>query len=146
MSRPQPASRAAYRAFLRLPTRWRDNDAYGHMNNAVFYEYVDTAVNAWIVRSGTLDIPHGPVIGLAVASDCRFHSGLGFPDPVDAGLRVARIGGSSVRYEVGLFRGDADIAAAEAGFVHVYVDSTTRRPVDLPPGFRAALSGLTDHH
>lgn len=142
MSRPAPARRDAYREFQRLPTRWRDNDVYGHMNNAVFYEYVDTAVNAWIVRSGTLDVPGGAVIGLVVASDCAFHAALGFPDPVDAGLRVAKIGRSSVRYEVGLFRGDADEAAAQAGFTHVYVDAATRRPVALPKAFAQALEGL----
>jgi len=142
MTKAAPATRDAYRVFDRLPTRWRDNDAYGHMNNAVFYEYLDTAVNAWIIRTDTLVIPHGPVIGLVVASDCIFHAALGFPDPVDAGLRVAKLGRSSVRYEVGLFRGDADTAAAEAGFTHVYVDAQTRRPVPLPADFNAALQQL----
>ncbi|WP_185802641.1 acyl-CoA thioesterase [Pontivivens nitratireducens] len=142
MTKAAPLTRDAYRVFQRLPTRWRDNDAYGHMNNAVFYEYVDTAVNAWIIRSETLIVPHGPVIGLVVASECRFHAALGFPDPVDAGLRVARIGRSSVRYEVGLFRGDATDAAAEAGFTHVYVDAQTRRPVPLPKDFTTALQTL----
>lgn len=142
MSRSAPETREAYREFTRLPTRWRDNDTYGHMNNAVFYEFVDTAVNAWIARSGSLEIPHGPIIGLVVASECIFHAALGFPDPVDAGLRVATIGSSSVRYEVGLFRGASDLAAAQAGFTHVYVDAQTRRPVVLPDTFRRALGSL----
>ena len=145
MNRPAPARRADYREFIHLPTRWRDNDVYGHMNNAVYYEYVDSAVNSWILRTGSLDIPHGPVIGLVVASDCVFHSALGFPDPVEAGLRVGHVGRSSVRYDVGLFGGVDDRAAAEAGFTHVYVDAITRRPVPLPEPFRAALEALIVH-
>ncbi|SOH95044.1 acyl-CoA thioester hydrolase [Monaibacterium marinum] len=144
MSRPAPATRDAYRVFDRLPTRWRDNDVYGHMNNAVFYEFVDTAVNNWIIASKTLIIPNGPVIGLVVSSDCKFNASLGYPDPVDAGIRVATVGRSSVRYEVGLFRGDAPAAAAEAGFTHVYVDAQSRRPVPLPVEFATALRGLAN--
>ncbi|WP_316015278.1 thioesterase family protein [Roseobacter sp. HKCCA0434] len=142
MTRPAPAPRSAYRHFVSLPTRWRDNDVYGHMNNAVFYEYVDTAVNGWIIGTGALPVPDGDVIGLVVASSCSFHASLGFPDPVDAGLRADRIGRSSVTFGVGLFRGPAPQAAAEASFTHVYVDAATRRPVDLPPAFREALEGL----
>ncbi|RED12304.1 acyl-CoA thioesterase [Pontivivens insulae] len=139
MPRTPPASRDAYRHFTRFETRWRDNDVYGHMNNAVFYEYVDSAVNGWIVGSGTLDVPKGAVVGLVVASACVFHASLGFPDPVDAGVRVDHIGSSSVRYAVGLFRGDSALAAADALFTHVYVDAQTHRPVPLPEAFRRAL-------
>lgn len=142
MTRPAPATRAAYRHFVTMATRWRDNDVYAHMNNAVFYEYVDSVVNGWIVGTGTLEIPHGPVVGLVVQSDCIFHASLGFPTPVTGGLRVGKVGRSSVRYEVGLFDGAADSASAEAGFTHVYVDSTTRRPVELPDPFRAAVESL----
>ncbi|NNU81421.1 acyl-CoA thioesterase [Halovulum dunhuangense] len=141
MPRPRK-TRTDYAHFARHTTRWRDNDVYGHMNNAVFYELVDAAVNDWIIGSGELDIPHGPVVGLVVESACVFHESLGWPDPVDAGLRVARIGNSSVQYEVGLFRGGADHAAAEARFVHVYVDRDSRRPVSLPDPFRSALARL----
>ena len=136
------ATRKDYVRFQRFTTRWRDNDVYAHMNNVVFYEYVDTAVNAWILESGALRIPDGPVVGLVAETRCVFRAPLGFPDPVDCGLRVAHIGNSSVRYELGLFRGDADVAAAEAMFVHVYVDAQSHRPVPLPGDFRAALETL----
>ncbi|WP_232823139.1 acyl-CoA thioesterase [Oceanibium sediminis] len=125
-----------------MTTRWRDNDVYGHMNNAVYYEYVDACVNGWIIASGALEVPHGPVIGLVVETGCVFHAALGFPAPLDAGLAVAHVGTSSVRYQVGLFAPDAPTPAAEAHFVHVYVDSGTRRPVPLPADFRAALGRL----
>ncbi|MEL6598092.1 MAG: thioesterase family protein [Pseudomonadota bacterium] len=137
-----PPQRAAYVHFTTMTTRWRDNDVYAHMNNAVFYEYVDSAVNGWILADGGLDVPNGPVVGLVVASSCEFHASLGFPDPVIAGLRVGHLGRSSVRYEVGLFRGAEETAAAQAAFTHVYVDSATRRPVALPDHFRTALTGL----
>ena len=122
-------------------TRWRDMDVYGHLNNAVYYEYVDASVNAWLIETGALDVPHGPVIGLVVESSCRFHASLDYPGAVETGLAVARIGTSSVVYEVGLFAPGQDEAAAEARFVHVYVDRTTRRPVPLPDPFRRALCG-----
>jgi acyl-CoA thioester hydrolase len=142
MAEPR-TDRADYPWFLQITPRWRDNDMYGHVNNAVFYEYVDTAVNSWITEQAGLDVPGGPVVGLAVESGCSFFGPLAFPDPVAAGLRVARIGNSSVRYEVGLFRGDADLPAAEAFFVHVYVDRETRRPVKLPEEFRSALGAIS---
>ena len=137
-----PARRKDFVHFRRLQTRWRDNDVYGHMNNAVFYEYIDTAVNHWIVETGALPVPSGGVVGLVVETRCVFHAALGFPDPVDCGLRVAHIGTSAVRYELGLFRGDATQAAAEAHFVHVYVDAATHRPAPVPEAFRAALETL----
>lgn len=136
------ATRKDYAVFQEMATRWRDNDVYGHMNNAVFYEYVDTAVNHWLVTSGALDVPHGDRVGLVVASSCQFHASLGFPDPVVAGLRAAKIGNSSVTYEVALFRGQADEAAAVASFTHVYVDKATHRPKPLEDKFRAALQAL----
>ena len=138
----KPATRKDFKHLREFTTRWRDNDVYAHINNVVFYEYVDTAVNRWILESGALQIPDGPVVGLVVETKCNFHSPLAFPDPVTCGLRVAYIGTSSVRYELGLFRGDSDIAAAEAHFVHVYVDAETHRPVALPEEFRAALEGI----
>jgi acyl-CoA thioester hydrolase len=141
MTRPR-TSRADYALFESFTTRWRDNDVYAHMNNAVYYEYVDSVVNGWLIRSGALDVPDGPVIGLVVETGCVFHASLGFPGRVEAGLRVGRIGTSSVTYEIGLFAEGADFAAAEAHFTHVCVDRETRRPAPLPKGLRDALEGL----
>ena len=141
-SRPEPEQRTAYRYFRRIPTRWMDNDVYGHVNNVVYYSYFDTVVNAFLVHEGGLDIESGPVIGLCVESHCRYLASVAFPDVLDAGLRVARIGRSSVRYEVGIFRAGEKTAAAQGHFVHVFVDRATRRPVDLPDRMRAALTRL----
>jgi len=142
MSRPEPEQRTAYHYFRRVPTRWMDNDVYGHVNNVVYYSYFDTVVNAFLVHEGGLNIESGPVIGLCVESQCRYLSSVSFPDVLDAGLRVARIGRSSVRYEVGIFRAGHAEAAAQGHFVHVFVERLTRRPVDLPERMRAALIKL----
>jgi acyl-CoA thioester hydrolase len=142
MARPVPEQRTAYRYFRRVPTRWMDNDVYGHVNNVVYYSYFDTVVNAFLVNEGGLDIASGSTIGLCVESQCRYHASVSFPDVLDAGLRVARIGRSSVRYEVGIFRRGEEMAAAQGHFVHVFVDRVTRRPVDLPERMRAALTRL----
>ena len=142
MARTVPEQRAAYHYFRRVPTRWMDNDVYGHVNNVVYYSYFDTVVNAFLVHEGGLDVESGSVIGLCVESQCRYHAPVSFPDVLDAGLRVAKIGRSSVRYEVGIFRAGEDIAAAQGHFVHVFVDRVTRRPVDLPEQMRAALTRL----
>ena len=128
--------------FAHIPTRWMDNDVYGHVNNVVYYSYFDTVVNAFLVHEGGLDIESGPVIGLCVESSCRYLSSVAFPDVLDAGLRVAKLGRSSVRYEVGIFRAGEKTAAAQGHFVHVFVDRETRRPVDLPDRMRAALTRL----
>jgi acyl-CoA thioester hydrolase len=138
----RPLLRNAYPVIHRQTTRWRDNDAYGHVNNAVFFEYVDSAVNRWLIETGALDVPGGAVIGLVAASECMFFAGLGFPDPVDAGLRTARVGRSSVTYEVGLFRGDAAEESARARFTHVCVGRDDHRPVGLPESLRRALVAL----
>lgn len=138
----RPLPREAYPLILRQTTRWRDNDVYGHVNNAVFYEYVDSAVNRWLIETGALEVPGGGVIGLVAASDCVFFAGLGFPDPVDTGLRTARVGCSSVTYEVGLFRGDAAEESARARFTHVCVGRDDHRPVPLPESLRRALAAL----
>ncbi|WP_206456374.1 acyl-CoA thioesterase [Aurantimonas marina] len=140
--RPEPGRRGAYRAFLPLTTRWADNDVYGHMNNVVHYALFDTAVNGWLIENGLLDIHAGAQIGLVVETGCRYHGELAFPDPVMAGIRVARLGRSSVRYEVGLFRGTSEIAAAEGFFVHVYVDRATRRPASIDGRLRAKLAEI----
>ncbi len=141
-ARPAPRRRADYPAFENFATRWRDNDVYGHVNNVVYYEYFDTAVNRWLIGSGAIRIPEGPVIGLVVETGCRYFAPIAFPDRVAAGIRVGKIGSSSVRYEVGLFREDADEAAAQGHFVHVYVDADSRRPTPLPAPLRAALETL----
>ncbi|GAP35694.1 acyl-CoA thioesterase [Piscinibacter sakaiensis] len=141
--RPLAEPRSAYARFRRLGTRWMDNDAYGHLNNVVYYSLFDTAVNATLIEAGALDIHHGDAIGLVVETHCNFFASLAFPEPVDAGLRVARIGSASVRYEIGLFAADAPLTAARGHFVHVYVDRLTRRPVPaLPPALRALLQTL----
>ncbi|MEQ8298066.1 MAG: thioesterase family protein [Nitratireductor sp.] len=140
--RPTPATRAAYRAFRPITTRWMDNDIYGHMNNVVHYSLFDTAVNGWLIDKGVLDIHGGNRIGLVVETGCRYFSELAFPDTVTAGLRVARLGRSSVRYEVGLFRNQDEQAAAEGFFVHVYVNRATRRPEPLADAMRTALEDM----
>ncbi len=134
--------RDAYAHVLEIPTRWHDNDVYGHVNNVDYYAFFDTVINAWLIREGGLDIHAGETIGLCVESHCAFHAALAFPDVVDAALRVGKLGRSSVRYEIGLFRrGDAQ-AAADGWFVHVFVDRRSRRPVDMPAGIRSSLERL----
>ena len=141
-TRPQPASRDAYRAFLPITTRWMDNDLYGHVNNVVYYSFFDTAVNRYLIEAGALDIHEGGVIGLVIETHCNYFAPLAFPQTVDAGLRVAHVGTSSVRYEVGLFAQGEPTSAAHGHFVHVYVDRATRRPVPLPEHFLRALHAL----
>jgi len=136
------SKREAYPAFQSITTRWMDNDVYGHVNNVVYYSFFDTAVNEMLVRRGLLDIAQSPVIGLVVETGCRYFSSLSFPDRVDAGVRIAKLGNSSVRYEVGLFANDDDTAAAEGHFVHVYVDRKTRRPCPIPEATRAFMATL----
>jgi len=135
-------SRSYYRRFLAIPTRWMDNDTYGHVNNVVFYAYFDTAVNEHLIREGGLDIRNGPTIGVVVETACRFMRPLSFPDIIDAGLRVAKLGNSSVAYDIGLFCHGHDEAAATVRFVHVWIDRLTRRPTPLRPTIRAALEEL----
>jgi acyl-CoA thioester hydrolase len=135
-------ARDAFRHFQRIPTRWMDNDAYAHVNNVVYYAWFDTVVNEHLIREGGLDIAHSPAIGLVVETHCRFFAPLAFPDAVDAGMAVTRLGRSSVAYAIGLFREGDDAAAAAGRFVHVWVDRATRRPVDIPARIRAALASL----
>ncbi|AVA33412.1 acyl-CoA thioester hydrolase [Cupriavidus metallidurans] len=140
--KPEPDRRSAYAHFQPITTRWMDNDVYGHVNNVVYYSYFDTVVNTYLIRAGVLDIEAGETIGLVIETQCNYFSSLSFPDTVVAGLRVAKLGNSSVRYEVGLFCNDDDVAAAQGHFVHVYVDRETRRPVPLPQPLRQALEAL----
>ncbi|HXX31347.1 MAG TPA: thioesterase family protein [Myxococcaceae bacterium] len=142
MSGPTPEARSAYRFFLPLPTRWMDNDIYGHVNNVVYYSYFDTVVNTYLVAQGGLDIVAGPVIGLCVESSCRYLAPVAFPEALEGGLRVAHLGRSSVRYDVGIFRVGEPAAVAQGHFVHVFVDRTTRRPAELTPPLRRAVERL----
>lgn len=134
--------RAGYRHFRATQTRWMDNDTYGHVNNVEYYSYFDTAINAWLIERGGLDIQAGPVIGVCAESGCRFYASATFPEAIDAGLRVAHLGRSSVRYEIGLFRAGEDELLASGFFVHVFVDRADRRPTEIPPELRAALEDL----
>jgi len=138
-----PGRRSDYRVFRTLTTRWMDNDIYGHMNNVVHYSLFDAAVNGWLIEQGVLDIHRGDQIGLVVETGCRYFSEMAFPDLVCAGLRVSRLGSTSVRYEVGLFRNEEMSAAAEGFFVHVYVDRVSRRPTPLAGALRRALEAIT---
>jgi acyl-CoA thioester hydrolase len=140
--RPEPDARDRYPHFLAIPTRWMDNDAYRHVNNVVYYSWFDTVVNGYLVAAGALDIEASPVIGLVVETHCEYFSPIAFPDVAHAGLRVARLGTSSVRYELGIFRNEEQRAAAQGHFVHVYVDRASGRPVPLPGKLRAALGPL----
>ena len=140
--RPAPERRDGYRHFHRITTRWMDNDAYGHVNNVVYYSWFDTVVNEYLIRQQVLDVGAGEVIGLVVETQCRYFSELAFPQPVDLGLRVGRLGRSSVRYEIGVFADGAADASAQGHFVHVYIDRATRRPTDLPAPLRAALERI----
>ena len=125
-----------------ITTRWKDNDIYGHVNNVEYYSYFDTAINAFLIAAGGLDIHAGPAIGLCVESGCRFTASLTFPGTVNAGLRVATLGRSSVRYEIGLFDGDGGQPAAEGFFVHVFVERASRRPTPIPAAIREALARI----
>lgn len=140
--RPQPQPRSAYRVFRTIGTRWMDNDIYGHVNNVVYYSWFDTVVNGYLIEQGALDIHAGEVIGLVIETQCNYFAPLAFPDIVHAGLRVAHMGRSSVRYEVGLFGESGEQTAASGHFVHVYVDRQTRRPVPLPDALRSVLETL----
>lgn len=140
--RPARLHRSAFRLFRPVATRWMDNDAYGHVNNVHYYSYFDSAVNGWLVEKGLLAIADSPAIGLVVESGCTYFESVAFPDPLEAGIAVAHLGRSSVRYQIGIFRGGAEQAAAQGHFVHVYVDRATQRPVEIPTETRAALVSL----
>ena len=142
MARPTPESRAAYPHLQPITTRWMDNDAYGHVNNVVYYSFFDTVVNTWLVREGVLDIASSPVVGFVVETACNYFSPLTYPEEVTAGLRVAHVGRSSVRYEIALFGEGNDTAAAQGHFVHVYVDRATQRPAELPENLQKALERI----
>lgn len=142
MSKPTPNQRDAYRHFQSIPTRWMDNDVYGHVNNVAYYSYFDTAVNQYLIQQGALDIGKSQVVGFVVETGCQFLAPIAFPDIVTAGLRVAKMGNSSVRYEIGIFRNAETVASAQGFFIHVYVDRATRRPAPLSAALRAAVEQI----
>lgn len=135
-------TRGDYKHFLTIPTRWMDNDVYGHVNNVVYYSWFDTVINEYLIRVGGLDIHHAPVVGFAVDSGCTYKKSFSFPESVQAGLRVTKLGNSSVRYEVGLFGESDDEPRATGFFVHVFVDRAASKSVAIPPSIRAALSAI----
>ena len=141
-SKPFPHRRNAYKHFLPIATRWMDNDVYGHVNNVVYYSYFDTVVNEYLISRGALDIENSPVIGLVVETGCSYFAAIAFPEKIDAGLRVSKIGNSSVRYEVALFRQGGDVAVAQGHFVHVYVDRVTLKPQVLTEALKKALLNI----
>ena len=142
MVRAAPSGREAFRVWRSVSTRWADNDAYGHVNNTVFYQWFDSAVNAWLVEQGLLDIAEGDPIAVVVETRCTYAAPLTFPEPVEVGLSVAELGRSSVRYRIGVFGAGAASAAAEGEFVHVLVDRATRRPVEIPANWREKLEAI----
>ena len=142
MTRPSPEKRSAFPYLRTIPTRWMDNDVYGHVNNVTYYSYFDTVVNGYLIDQGALDIAKSSVIGLVVETHCNYFSPIAFPDMVTAGLRVAHRGRSSVRYEVGIFRGDDETASAQGHFVHVYVERASGQPVALPEALQCAVADL----
>lgn len=137
-----PRLRAAYPHSLTIPTRWMDNDVYGHVNNVVYYSYFDTVINDYLIGAGGLDIHGGAVVGVCAESACRYFAPLAFPEAIEAGLRVGHLGRRSVRYEIGLFRSGAETPAAEGHFVHVFVERAAMTPVAIPDPLRAALARL----
>ncbi|WP_395624065.1 acyl-CoA thioesterase [Sphingomonas daechungensis] len=143
MSRTPAATRSDFKTWRKMTTRWADNDAYGHVNNTVYYEWFDSAVNAWMVENGMLEIAHGDPIALVVETRCTYAAPLAFPQPIEVGLAVSAIGRSSIRYRIGIFAEGAVTAAAEGEFVHVVVDRASRRPVAIPANWRERLETLS---
>lgn len=141
--RPEAKKRSEFKHFHVITTRWMDNDAYGHVNNVVYYSWFDTVVNEFLISKGVLDIEHSKVIGLVIETQCNYFASVAFPEPVTAGLRVTKLGNSSVRYEVGIFREGEESASAQGHFVHVYVDRESRRPSAIPEPMRALLQTIT---
>lgn len=144
MHQDQPQPRSVYKAFFELPTRWMDNDIYGHVNNVHYYSFFDTAIAHYLIREAGLEPKQSPVIGFCIESGCHYRKPIAFPDQITAGIRVAKLGRSSVRYEIGLFRGDDEETAADGYFVHVFVDRRSEKPNPLTPALRLALSKIAD--
>ena len=142
MSDPVCETRDRFPHFLTIPTRWMDNDIYGHVNNVVYYSYFDTVINEYLIAAGGLDIHEGGVVGVCAESACQYKAAFAFPEPVEAGLRVGHLGKRSVRYEIGLFKAHREEAAALGRFVHVFVDRASMKPVPIPGGLHTALAKL----
>jgi acyl-CoA thioester hydrolase len=134
--------RNEYRYFLSIPTRWKDNDVFGHVNNVEYYSFIDTIITGFLIREGGFDIHYGPIVAVCAESHCRYKQAIAFPEVIDAGLRVVHIGRSSVRYEIGLFRQGSEEAVAEAWFVHVFVSRGERKPLSVPESLRLALQSI----
>jgi len=144
MSKPALPTREDYKVFYPITTRWSDNDIYGHVNNVTYYSYFDTAANQYLIEEGGLDISDGSIVGYVVSSGCDYHSPITYPEPVEAGLRVDKLGNSSVQYGIAIFRAGETEAAAHGHFVHVFVERETNRAVPIPENLRAALEKLSD--
>lgn len=142
MTASTPEARSAYGYFLELQSRWMDNDLYGHVNNVTYYSYFDTVVNYFLIEKGGLDIHNAPIIGVVVESHCNYTQSVAYPDMIHCGLRIAKLGTSSVRYEIGIFKNDEDAASAAGHFVHVFVDRKTNKPVPIPDQIRAAFETI----
>ena len=140
--RQNPTNRSDYNCFSKISTRWNDNDIYGHLNNVIYYELFDTAVNKWLIKKNLIDIKKGNNIGLIVQSGCNYFSSFEYPEDIDAGIRVTKIGNSSVRYEVGLFKSNDDLASADGFFIHVYVDRVSNKPIILDYEFKKRLDTI----
>ncbi len=140
--RRPPAQRSQFGYFIDITTRWMDNDVYGHVNNVVYYAYIDTVINRFLIEHAGLDIHKGPVIGITPETSCRFHRAFTYPDKVEGGLRVVRLGSKAVTYEVGLFGPGETDARADGLFTHVFVARETHRPVAIPESIREALARL----
>ncbi len=140
--RQNPTNRSDYNYFSKISTRWNDNDIYGHLNNVIYYELFDTAVNKWLIKNNLIEIQNGNNIGLIVQSGCNYFSSFAYPEDIDAGIRVTKIGNSSVRYEVGLFKPNDDLASADGFFIHVYVDRASNKPVKLDYEFKKKIDTI----
>jgi len=143
--KPPQHARRDYAHFQPITTRWHDNDLYGHVNNVTYYSYFDSAVNAYLIEAGGLDIHGGEVVGFVVSSSCDYFASIAFPDAIDIGLRVGKLGNSSVQYELAVFKAGEEEACAAGRFVHVFVDRASNRPVPIPPALRSALARLGPH-
>ena len=143
MTEERKPRREDYPHILQIPTRWNDNDVYGHVNNVEYYGYFDTVINHWLINEGGLDIHDGGTVGFCVESSCRYHAPIAFPETVEAALRVGELGNSSVRYEIGIFKQGAEEAVADGHFVHVFVEVESGRPTPIPESIRRSLERLT---
>lgn len=142
INRPQPVARSHFPEFIPLTTRWNDNDIYGHLNNVVYFELFDTAINSFLIEKKLIDIHHGETVGLVVENKCSYFSSVKFPDALDVGIKVSKIGKTSVTYEIGIFNAGTDLSSAVGTFVHVYVERATHKPAPLDEVFKAELLKL----